>query len=79
MFIKIINSYNNVYLSVNELNKVVGNESNEHYINILKIKEPFDSLNKELINSKSLLENFFVKLNENKKLLSNNPQSVIIF
>ena len=64
---------------MNELNKIVGNESNENYINILKIKEPFDSLNKELINSKSLLENFFVKLNENKKLLSNNPQSVIIF
>jgi hypothetical protein len=79
MLIKIINSYNKVYLKVNELNNVIKNESKENYINTLELKQPIDLLNKELINSKSLLENFFIKFNENKNYSPNSLQNVRLF
>ena len=76
MFIKIINSYNNVYLNMNKINNVIQNESKDNYIKTVNLKEPMDLLNKELIESKSLLENFFIKFNENKNYPSNNSQNV---
>ena len=61
---------------MNKLNNVILNESKENYINTVKLKEPMDILNKELIDSKSLLENFFIKFNENKSSSSNNSNEI---
>jgi hypothetical protein len=51
------------------------NESDKDILNIQDIKETIDIINKELFNSKSLLENFFIKFNENKNIFKQNNQN----
>lgn len=64
-FISIINSYNNLYLNMNILNKIITSNSEGETIKIKIIKEPLNLINKEIMQSKILLESFFTKLNEN--------------
>lgn len=64
-FITIINSYNNLYLNMNILNKIITNNSEGETIKVKVIKEPLNLINKEISQSKSLLESFFKNLNEN--------------
>lgn len=49
---------------MNILNKIITNNSEVDTIKIKVIKEPLNLINKEITQSKSLLENFFKKLNE---------------
>ena len=71
MFISIINSYNSLFSNMNILNKNFANESKGDMIKLDKIKEPIDLINKELLNSKSLLENFYIKFSENIRNIKN--------
>ena len=64
-FITIINSYNNLYLNMNILNRIITNNSEGELIKIKIIKEPINLINKDISHSKNLLENFFKKLNDN--------------
>lgn len=79
-FIYIINSYNNLFLNMNSLNKIIGNNSDTETIKLRLIKEPINMINKDISQSKHLLENFFKKLNDdiNKYSNTNNLTVIII-
>jgi hypothetical protein len=50
---------------MNILNKIITNNSEGETIRIKVIKEPLNLINKEISQSKNLLESFFKKLNDN--------------
>ncbi len=50
---------------MNILNKIITNNSEVESIKVKVIKEPLNHINKEISQSKTLLEYFFKKLNEN--------------
>lgn len=50
---------------MNILNKIITSNSEGETIKIKIIKEPLNLINKEIMQSKILLESFFTKLNEN--------------
>ena len=62
---------------MNILNRVVDSESDGDYIKIDVLKKPFDLVNKDITKSKSLLENYFIKLTENIKLIKNNSNQSV--
>ena len=81
-FISIINSYNNLYLNMNILNKIIINNSDGEAIKIKIIKEPLNLINKEISRSKTLIESFFKKLNDNindNSGKSNNVKILFLF
>jgi hypothetical protein len=60
---------------MNEINRILINESDKEFLNIKDVRATVDLVNKELFISKSLLENFFIKFNENKNLFKNTTQN----
>lgn len=65
---------------MNSLNKIIGNNSDTETIKLRLIKEPINMINKDISQSKHLLENFFKKLNDdiNKYSNTNNLTVIII-
>ena len=64
-FIKIINTYNNLYLNMNTVNKIIQNYSEHELINIKLLNEPINLVNKDISQTKFLIEKYFKILNEN--------------
>lgn len=64
-FIKIINTYNNLYLNMNTVNKIIQNYSEHDSINIKLLNDPINLVNKDISQSKFLIEKYFKILNEN--------------
>jgi len=64
---------------MNILNKLIINNSEDEIINVKLLKEPLNLINKDISNSKTLLENFFKRLNESSSTnnLSNKNNNVI--
>jgi len=67
---------------MNILNKIIINNSDGEAIKIKIIKEPLNLINKEISRSKTLIESFFKKLNDNindNSGKSNNVKILFLF
>lgn len=64
---------------MNNLNKVISNNSDSELIKIKLIKEPISSINKEISQSKQLLEKFFKKLNDDITSFSGYNKNDVLF